>query len=139
MQTINTKDPVSLIQATFLVGFVSMGQVVVFLYLYGAAVEFYVLFQGPIRNDLQYGLNLHFSLYVLGGLAAANTIVQIFAERNGTKWLAAVNAALLWNFYWAGILSQMPNRFLLVSVAGIVSFALAMVFLYRIPIGPVVE
>ncbi|HSI88038.1 MAG TPA: hypothetical protein VK918_03215, partial [Pyrinomonadaceae bacterium] len=115
-----------------------MGQVVAFLYLYGAAVEFYILFHGPIRNDLQYGLSLHFSHYVLGGLAAANAIAQIFAERNRTKWLAAMNAALLWNFYWAGIGPQMPNRFLLVSVAGIVSFALAMVFLYRIPTHSVV-
>jgi hypothetical protein len=133
MQTLNPKDPITLIRSTFLIGLVSMGQVVAFMFCYSAVVEIYTIAYGPMRGDLSFGIALHHSLYLLGVLAAANSMVQIFADRTGTKWLAAINTSLLWLFFWADILPQMPNRFLLVSVAGIASFMLAMVFLYRIP------
>lgn len=133
MEKTNIKDPLTLIRSTFLVGLVSMGQVAAFMFLYSAVAEFYTITHGQLRSDLNFGIGLHYSLYLLGGLAAGNAIVQIFAERTGIKWLATIIATLLWLSYWGSILPQMPNRFLLVSVAGLTSFAFAMMFLYRIP------
>ncbi|MDM7924266.1 MAG: hypothetical protein QUS14_18430 [Pyrinomonadaceae bacterium] len=133
------KDPLTLIRSTFLVGFVSMGQVIAFMFLYSAAAEIYTIAYGPIKGDLAYGIGLHHSLYLLGVLSAANAVVQIFADSRGTRWLATVNTSLLWLFFWADILPEMPNRFLLVSVAGITTFLITMLFFYRIPAKYAVE
>ena len=105
----------------------------VFVFLYSAALEFYTMLYGQIRNDLGFGISLYYSLYVLGALAAANAFVQVVADRVVVKWIAAVSSAALWLLYWVDILPSHPNRFLLVSVSGISSFALAMILLHRGP------
>lgn len=127
------KDPLILIGLTALIGFISISQVTIFLFLYSAVLEFYTMLYGPIRNDLGFGISMYFSLYLLGTLAAANSLAQVVAERVVAKWTAAVSSAALWLIYWIPILPSMPNRFFLVSLSGISSFGLAMILLYRIP------
>jgi len=127
------KDPLILIGQTALMGFISISQVTIFVFLYSAALELHTMLYGQIRNDLGFGISLYYSLYVFGALAAANSFVQVVAERVVVKWIAAVSSAALWLFYWVHILPSHPNRFLLVSVSGISSFALAMILLHRSP------
>ncbi len=127
------KDGLTFIGQTSLIGFISISQVAIFVFLYSAALELYTMLYGQIRNDLGFGISMYYSLYVLGALAAANAFVQVVAERVVVKWIAAVSSAGLWLLYWVHILALHPNRFLLVAVSGISSFALALILLHRNP------
>lgn len=127
------KDALIFIGQTSLIGFISISQVAIFAFLYSAAFEFYTMLYGQIRNDLGFGISMYYSHYVLGALAAANAFVQVVAGREVVKWIAGVTSAAIWLIYWVPILPSMPNRFFLVAVSGIASFALALILLHRNP------
>ena len=110
---------------------ISLIQVSIFILLYEAAIEIYTLNFGSMNKIFGFGMQINDGIYLLSILAAANTFTQIFAKKQRVKLITVTFSAALWVSYWGNIANEVPNRFLLLSILGIVSLLCGLLLTYR--------
>lgn len=108
----------------------AMVQVAVFVVLYEAAVELYVRYVGPMNKIFGFGMQVNLGMVLLSILASLNAIAQVFASRIQMRFLAAALSATVWIFYWGNIADVVPNRVVMLSTLGMVSFATGVLFMF---------
>ncbi|MGP0170633.1 hypothetical protein ACSVIJ_02005 [Pseudomonas sp. NCHU5208] len=95
------------------------------LVLYQGAFEAYRQMVGSIRRDLNYGLQLHHSLYVFGALALANAIWLMSCRSRRSGLIGSCICLALWTLYWVNAFASTPLRSLLVVSVGVLVLALS--------------
>lgn len=110
---------------------ISLIQIMMFLLLYEAAVEFYVSRFGPMNKVFGFGMQMNYGMYLLCIITLVSTFAQLFAAELKAKLVAVSAAALLWIIYWGNIANVVPNRFLLISGLGIVSLSVGVLMTSR--------
>ena len=78
-----------------------------------------------------FGMQMDNGTYLLSILAGINTLAQIFIEKLGIRLAATVICAAVWISYWGNIANEVPNRFMLLSVLGMLSFAAGVLLSFR--------
>ncbi len=126
-----TASPYPLIWNSFRVTAISAMQVLVFIVIYEASVEIYISKFGAMNKLFGFGMQMDNGTYLLSILAGINTLAQIFIEKLGIRLGATVICGAVWISYWGNIANEVPNRFMLLSVLGMVSFAAGVLLSFR--------
>jgi len=113
-----------MITKTFEVTLYSFFQVAVFIFLYEAIVEYYVVNYGPMNKLFGFEMQIDAGIYLLYILAGINSLAQILIKNSVSKIAVTISTALVWIYFWANIASVAPNRFALISVLGFLSLSI---------------
>ena len=116
---------------TFKMTAISSAQVMIFITLYEATVETYVSNLGPMNRLFGFDMQMDNGTYLLSILAGLNTLAQVFLEKLNLKFVAAILCAVVWISYWGNIADDVPNRFLLLSILGMLSFSSGVLLSFR--------
>lgn len=126
-----SEPPFSIIWNSFKITAISSFQVLVFVLIYEASVEIYVSNFGPMNKIFGFGMQMDYGTYLLSILAGINTLAQIFLKKLIFRFTAAVLCAAVWISYWGNVADEVPNRFLLLSALGMLSFFSGVLLSYR--------
>ena len=105
-------------------------QVSVFVLFYEAIVELYMRYVGPMNKIFGFGMQVDQGIALLTILSALNSVAQVFANRIHIRLAAATFSATAWIVYWGNIASAVPNRFLMLSVLGMMSLMVGVLFTF---------
>jgi hypothetical protein len=109
-------------------------QAMVFVLIYQFVLDWYASIY-HVRRDLNYGVGLSLSIYILVLLAAVNAGFQMLSSKATVRVGSVIACTVTWflclGWLGIGIASSYPNRFLLLASAGFMSF-LSAFFLTRI-------
>lgn len=110
---------------------VSATQVLVFVFLYEAAVEIYVSNVGPMNKIFGFGMQMNYGLYLLSILAGVHALAHMLLIRIERKLISTVLCTAVWIAYWGNVTDVVPNRFALLSILGMLSFLTGVLFSVR--------
>lgn len=96
-------------------------QLLVFIATYELAFRGVQHFRGPLRRDIAFGIGLHYGVYLLVILAAANGIARVLASRRRTRLGTLLACMGIWTAYWFPGLPSTPYRTSLVLALGAVA------------------
>lgn len=102
----------------------SIFQSVIFIFVCEAAFEIYSGYVAPMNEIYGFESQMSWSTSLLAILCGINSIGQILTSGAWIKISFFFATSIVWIFYWANISGIVPNRFLLLSIAGLISFGL---------------
>ena len=106
-------------------------QVLFFVLIYEIAFNLIAEHGGYPRPDLGYGIQLHYSLYLLCLLCVINSTVKVTSS--GFKLPSLIVALIctgVWVVVWLNTLGSHPYRTALAITAGIISFSIPVLVNY---------
>ena len=110
---------------------ISVTQVIIFFSLYEAVVEIYVSNIGEMSKIFGFGMQVNVAVYLMNILAGINSLAQIFAKKLIVKMIVPLLCTTIWIAFWGNIADVVPNRFVFLSLIGMIAFYAGVVFGYR--------
>lgn len=107
---------------------ISAAQAIVFILMYEAAAEIYRREFGGADRIFGFGMQMNFSVYLLSILAGVNSLANVLFERLEHRLITAITCPAVWIVFWGNIAIVAPRRFGLISVLGMLSFLLGVLF-----------
>lgn len=101
---------------------ISLIQVMIFFLLYEAVVEIYVSNIGEMSKIFGFGMQVNVAVYLMNILAGVNSLAQVFAKKLIFKMVAPLCCTAVWIGYWGNIVDVIPNRFIFLSLLGMIAF-----------------
>ena len=96
-------------------------QFLLFILVYDAMYYITDYFRGSARSGVGYGIMVHYTLYLVGLLAAANSVVQTSALSVKAKVYTVLLCVGILGFCLSPNLLGFPNRTSLLMASGIIS------------------
>lgn len=118
------ESQINAIGITLKIAVLSVFQSVIFIFVCEAAFELYTGYVAPMNEIYGFGVQMSWSTSLLAILCGINSIGQILTSGAWIKLSFLFATSLVWILYWTNIAGVVPNRFLLLSIAGLISFGL---------------
>lgn len=115
---------INAIGTTLSISALSIFQSVIFIFVCEAAFELYTGYVAPVNEIYGFESQMSWSTSLLAILCGVNSIGQILTRGAWVKLSFLFATSMVWILYWANISGVVPNRFLLLSMAGLLSFGL---------------